>query len=189
MSSERMDCMQRGAFLINYSRGSVVDVNALAERLRDGRIGGAAVDVFPKEPKDKDTPFVSPLQGLPTVILTPHIGGSTEEAQETIAVDVADKLVRYLERGTTLGAVNFPELNLAPHIDCHRVLHVHHDHPGVLVAINAVFAAEGINITGQHLQTKDRMGYVVLDIETVPGERILPPLRAIEGTIATRILY
>lgn len=189
MSAERLAQMKPGAFLVNYSRGTVVDVDALAAHLRDGRLGGAAVDVFPQEPKDKDTPFRSPLQGIPTAILTPHIGGSTEEAQETIAVDVADKLVRYLDRGTTVGTVNFPELNLAPHTDCHRVLHIHHDHPGVLNAINSVFAAEGINIRGQHLQTRDRMGYVVLDIEAVPGERILPPLRAIEGTVTTRILY
>ncbi len=189
MAAARFDRMKPGAYLINASRGSVVDVDALAERLKDGRIGGAAVDVFPKEPKSKDEPFVSPLQGIPNVILTPHVGGSTEEAQEAIGKDVAGQLVAYSDSGATTASVNFPQLALAPHDDVHRVLHTHRNRPGVLSAINDLLADRNVNILGQHLQTRGEVGYVVLDVDEVDAEEILPPLRAIDGTIRARVLY
>ena len=189
MTAERLDRMKPGAYLINASRGSVVDVDALAERLRDGRIGGAAVDVFPKEPKSKDEPFESPLQGIPNVILTPHVGGSTEEAQEAIGTDVAGQLIAYSDSGATTASVNFPQLALAPHDDVHRVLHTHRNRPGVLSAINDLLAERNVNILGQHLQTRGDVGYVVLDVDRVDATEILPPLRAIDGTIRARVLY
>jgi D-3-phosphoglycerate dehydrogenase / 2-oxoglutarate reductase len=189
MSAAALDRMKPGAYLINASRGTVVDIDALAERLEDGRIGGCAVDVYPREPKSATERFESPLQGIANAILTPHIGGATLEAQENIGIDVAEKLASYSDQGTTVGAVNFPELGLAPHPGCHRVLHVHRDGPGMLTQINGVFAELGVNIRGEHLQTLPGLGYVVLDIEEVDGDRILPPLRAIEGTIRARILY
>ena len=188
MSAARIASMRRGAHLINASRGTVVDVDALAEGLRSGRLAGAAVDVFPTEPKSKDEEFVSTLRGIPNVILTPHVGGSTVEAQESIAIDVAHKLMSYSDSGNTTGAVNFPQLNLTPHDRCHRILHVHGNRPGVLRAINDVIAGRGVNILGQHLQTQGAIGYVVLDVEEA-DDQILPPLRAIEGTIRARILY
>lgn len=189
MTAARLDRMKPGAYLINASRGSVVDVDALAERLEDGRIGGAAVDVFPKEPKSKDEPFESPLRGIPNVILTPHVGGSTEEAQEAIGSDVAGQLVAYSDSGATTASVNFPQLALAPHDDVHRVLHIHRNRPGVLSAINDLLAARNVNILGQHLQTRGDVGYVVLDVDEVDAGEILPPLRDIEGTIRARVLY
>jgi D-3-phosphoglycerate dehydrogenase len=188
MSAERIRAMRRGAHLINASRGTVVDVEALATALSEGHIGGAAVDVFPAEPKSADEEFVSPLRGHPNVILTPHVGGSTVEAQESIAVDVALKLISYSDSGNTTGAVNFPQLNLAPHAGCHRILHVHENRPGVLRAINDVIADRHINIVGQHLQTKGDIGYVVLDVAEARDD-VLPPLRGIEGTIRARVLY
>jgi len=189
MTAARLDRMKPGAYLINASRGSVVDVDALAERLRDGRIGGAAVDVFPKEPKSKEETFESALRGIPNVILTPHVGGSTEEAQEAIGVDVAGQLVAYSDSGATTASVNFPQLALAPHDDVHRVLHIHRNRPGVLSAINDILAERDVNILGQHLQTRGEVGYVVLDVDEVDADEILPPLRDIEGTIRARVLY
>jgi D-3-phosphoglycerate dehydrogenase len=189
MTAARLDRMKPGAYLINASRGSVVDVDALAERLRDGRIGGAAVDVFPKEPKSKDEEFESVLRGIPNVILTPHVGGSTEEAQESIGVDVAGQLISYSDSGATTASVNFPQLALAPHDDVHRVLHIHRNRPGVLSAINDILADMEVNIVGQHLQTRGEVGYVVLDVDEVDADEILPALRAIEGTIRARVLY
>lgn len=189
IGAAELDRMRHGAFLINASRGTVVDIDALAERLRDGRIGGAAVDVFPKEPAGGHDEFVSPLRGLPNALLTPHIGGSTEEAQANIGVDVAHKLIEYSDRGTTTGSVNFPTLGLAPHPDCHRVLHIHRNRPGVLGEINRVIAAHGANIVGQHLQTLGEVGYVVIDVEAGDAEPIREPLRAIDGTLRTRVLY
>ncbi len=189
MSAERIARMRPGAFLINASRGTVVDVDALAGALREERIAGAAVDVFPTEPKNADEEFISPLRGLRNVILTPHVGGSTVEAQEAIAVDVATQLAAYSDSGTTTGAVNFPQLNLTPHAGCHRILHVHRNVPGVLRAINDVIADQGVNIRGQHLQTRGEIGYVVLDVERTQTDDVLEPLRAIEGSIRARILY
>ena len=181
--------MKPGARFINTSRGVVVDQPALADALKKGDIAAAAVDVFSVEPKSADAPLENPLRGLPNAILTPHVGGSTEEAQEKIGVEVANKLAAFSDRGTTVGSVNFPELSLAEHEGAHRVLHIHHNVPGVLRAINDAIADEGINVLGQYLQTRGDVGYVVLDIERDAGDLILPRLREVEGTIRSRILY
>jgi D-3-phosphoglycerate dehydrogenase len=189
MTAAKIARMRPGAFLVNASRGSVVDVDALAAALHEGRLGGAAVDVFPKEPRNRDETFESPLRGLGNVILTPHVGGSTEEAQENIAVDVASQLAAYSDAGTTTSAVNFPQLNLAPHEGCHRVLHVHENRRGVLRELNDLIADQGCNVLGQHLQTRDDIGYVVLDVDEIDAGASLARLRAIDGTIRARILY
>ncbi len=189
MTAARLDRMRPGAHLINASRGSVVDVDALSERLRDGRIGGAAVDVFPKEPKSGDERFESPLQGIDNVILTPHVGGSTQEAQESIGVDVAGQMIAYSDTGRSTGAVNFPHLALEQVEGCHRVLHIHRNQPGVLSALNELMAERSVNILGQHLKTRGELGYVVLDVDKVDAGSMLPRLREIEGTIRARVLY
>jgi D-3-phosphoglycerate dehydrogenase len=184
--------MKPNAMLINASRGSVVDLDALAEALRTGHVAGAAIDVFPKEPKGAGDEFVSPLREFDTVLLTPHIGGSTEEAQANIGLEVAGKLIKYSNNGTTLTAVNFPEVSLTEHPGKHRLLHIHRNQPGVLSAINAVFSEERINVAGQYLQTNARIGYVVIDIEIGEPEASLQLKRRLDevpGTIRTRILY
>ena len=184
--------LKPGARLINASRGTVVDIGALAEALRQKHVSGAAIDVFPVEPKTGGDEFLSPLRGLDNVILTPHVGGSTEEAQENIGIEVAGKLIKYSNNGSTLGAVNFPEVSLPEHPGQHRLLHIHRNQPGVLSGINAVFSEEHINIAGQYLQTDPRIGYVVIDVET--GERAVSQelkrrLDKVQGTIRTRLLY
>lgn len=189
MDAARIRAMRRGAFLINTSRGVVVDPEALAAALRDRHLAGAAVDVFPKEPLSPEAPLDSPLRGIPNVILTPHVAGSTEEAQEKIGTEVAGKLVAYSDRGSTVGAVNFPELTLAPHGPVNRVLHIHENVPGMLQRINSVIAAEGINVLAQHLETRKTVGYVVFDIERSASTALLGRLKAIPGTIRARILY
>jgi D-3-phosphoglycerate dehydrogenase len=156
--------MKPNAMLINASRGTVVDLDALAGALRSGHVSSAAIDVFPKEPKGAGDEFVSPLREFDNVLLTPHIGGSTEEAQANIGLEVAGKLIKYSNNGTTLTAVNFPEVSLAEHPGKHRLLHIHRNQPGVLSAINAVFSEEKINVAGQYLQTNARIGYVVIDM-------------------------
>ncbi|MDH5824484.1 phosphoglycerate dehydrogenase [Luteimonas sp. RD2P54] len=183
--------MKPGAHLINASRGTVVDIDALAAALRDGRVGGAAVDVFPVEPKGKHETFESPLRGLDNVILTPHVGGSTLEAQDNIGVEVAAKLVRYSDNGSTLSAVNFPEVALPGHEGSLRILHIHRNVPGVLSRANDLFREHGINIDGQFLRTDSRVGYVVIDISaTVEQARELrTALAGIPGTLRTRVLY
>ena len=145
--------------------------------------------MFSVEPKTQDAPLENPLRGIPNAVLTPHVGGSTEEAQEKIGVEVANKLVGFSDSGATVASVNFPELSLPEHEDAHRILHIHHNVPGVLRSINDLIGDEGINVLGQYLQTRGKVGYVVLDIERETGETILPRLRAIEGTIRSRILY
>jgi D-3-phosphoglycerate dehydrogenase len=184
--------MKPGAKLINASRGTVVDIDALAAALRAEHIGGAALDVFPTEPKGAGDPFLSPLREFDNVILTPHVGGSTEEAQANIGVEVAGKLIKYSDNGSSLTAVNFPQVSLPEHPGKHRLLHTHHNRPGVLSAINAVFSKNKINITGQYLQTNAEIGYVVIDVETKTREASLDVKHALEkvpGTIRTRILY
>jgi D-3-phosphoglycerate dehydrogenase len=181
--------MKPGSHLINASRGTVVDGEALAEALKSGHLGGAAVDVFQQEPRSASETFESPLRGIPNVILTPHVGGSTIEAQESIAVDVATKLVSYSDSGSTIGAVNFPQLNLPANENCHRVLHVHRNAPRVIAQINELLSAHGANILGQHLQTRADIGYVVVDVDGIEAETALPKLRGIPGTLRTRILY
>ena len=190
MSAERIGKMKPGAYLINNSRGTVVDLDALAIALKQGRLRGAAVDVFPVEPRSNDERFVSPLQGIPNVILTPHIGGSTEEAQDRIGSEVARKLVDYVETGSTLGAVNFPQVQIPPRIGGVRFLHVHRNVPGVLGHVNQAFARRDVNIASQYLQTEGELGYVVVEADAAPVERagILAELDRIEGTVRTRLI-
>ena len=189
--AEELARMKRGASLINAARGSVVDIEALTAALDSGHLSGAALDVFPVEPKAGED-FVSPLQGRDNVILTPHIAGSTEEAQKNIGREVADKLIRYSNNGTTLTAVNFPEVSLPEHQGQHRVLHIHRNQPGMLSRINAVFSEEKINVSAQYLQTNAAIGYVVMDIETPEPEESINLRRRLDeipGTIRTRVLY
>jgi len=186
--------MQSGAIFINASRGTVVDIDALAEALSTKQVAGAAIDVFPVEPKGNNDEFVSPLRGFDNVILTPHIGGSTKEAQENIGLEVASKLAKYSDNGSSLSAVNFPEVSLPEHAipgqsDTSRLLHIHHNQPGVLTQINQAFAKININIAAQYLQTDDQIGYVVIDIESSNSAEALKELKAIDGTIRARILH
>ena len=189
MGSDEIAKLRQGAMLINASRGNVVDLDALADALRSGRIGGAAIDVFPVEPPSNNDEFLSPLRGLDQCILTPHIGGSTEEAQENIGVEVAEKLTRYSDNGTTTSAVNFPEVALPEHDGKHRLLHVHQNIPGVMSAINQVFSENNVNVSGQYLQTMGDTGYVVIDIEADYSKALISSLTAIEGTLRTRVLF
>lgn len=181
--------MKAGAILINASRGTVVDIDALATALGSGALAGAAVDVFPVEPKSNDEEFVSPLRGIDNVFLTPHIGGSTVEAQENIGFEVAEKLIRYSDNGTTTSAVNFPEVALPEHPGSHRLLHIHRNVPGVMSAINQVFSRDNVNITAQYLQTNADIGYVVIDVDKDCSELALSGLREIDATIRTRVLF
>ena len=189
--AKEIAAMRQGALLINASRGSVVDIEALAAALRSGRLAGAAVDVFPVEPKGNDDPFVSPLVGLDSVILTPHIGGSTLEAQDNIGIEVASKLVRYSDNGSTLSAVNFPEVSLPGHPKSRRLLHIHKNVPGVLSRINELFSAGNINIDAQFLQTDAELGYVVIDVaaDEAQSNELRDKLAAIPGTLRSRVLY
>ena len=183
--------MREGAMLINASRGSVVDIEALAEALRSGHLAGAAVDVFPLEPKGNDDAFVSPLVGMDNVILTPHIGGSTLEAQDNIGIEVASKLIRYSDNGSTLSAVNFPEVTLPEHPHSRRLLHIHRNVPGMLSRINEVFSSGNINIDAQFLQTDGEVGYVVIDVsaDAQQANVLKEQLAAIPGTLRSRVLY
>jgi D-3-phosphoglycerate dehydrogenase len=182
--------MKRGAYLINNARGTLVDLDALAAGLRSGQIAGAALDVFPEEPKRNGDPFLNPVQNLPNVILTPHIGGSTEEAQSRIGEEVARKIADYSDTGSTVGAVNFPQVALPARPTGTRFMHVHRNAPGVLGNVNQVFARRGVNIAGQYLQTDGEIGYVVVDAgATRDGEAILDELRALPHTIRARLLY
>jgi len=189
IAARELALMKNTGVLINASRGHVVDLDALAAALKSQRLLGAAIDVYPEEPKSNDDPFVSPLIECSNVILTPHIGGSTAEAQENIGSEVADKLIRYSDNGSTLSAVNFPEVSLPAHPSSHRLLHIHRNVPGVLSHINRVFGEGGINIAAQYLQTNADIGYVVIDVEAEHSQMALEKLRAIDGTIRTRLLF
>ena len=178
-----------GSILINASRGTVVDIDALAEQLESGRLGGAAIDVFPVEPRSNDEEFVSPLRRFDNTFLTPHIGGSTIEAQENIGTEVAEKLARYSDNGTSTSSVNFPEVALPPHEGSHRLLHIHHNTPGIMGAINRVFSDNNVNVAAQFLQTNEAVGYVVIDIEAEYSDMALSRLASIEGTIRCRVLF
>lgn len=191
ITEARLRKMKKGAFLINNSRGSVVDLEALAKVLREGHLAGAAIDVFPTEPASNSDPFISPLQGIENVILTPHIGGSTEEAQERIGEEVARKLVEYSDIGSTLGAVNFPQVQLPPRPNGARFMHVHENRPGILNSLVGIFSSHNMNIASQFLQTDGEVGYVVIEAEDVGhmSEEVLQALREIPGTIRARLLY
>jgi len=180
---------KKGSFLINYARGEVVDLDALAKALKEQHLSGAAVDVYPIEPENNGDNFTSPLQGLSNVILTPHIGGSTEEAQQNIGEDVSNKLYQYLELGITYGSHTIPVLSLPPLETAHRILHIHKNVPGVLSAINTTLSKHNINIVGQYLKTNDEIGYVVLDIDKKLSNKALELLKNIKETIKVRMLY
>lgn len=180
---------KKGSILINYARGEVVDLDALAAALKAGDLAGAAIDVFPVEPEKNGDPFTTPLQGLPNVLLTPHIGGSTVEAQENIGVDVSTKLLAYLEKGTTYGSHSVPALNLPMLEGAHRILHIHKNVPGVLSEINTALSQANINILGQYLATNQHIGYVVVDVDNKLSKHALQLLKEVKHTIRARILY
>lgn len=189
MDVERFSLMKPGAIFINAARGTVVDIPALCAALESKHLGGAAIDVFPVEPQTNADPFESPLMQFNNVILTPHVGGSTQEAQENIGLEVAGKLAKYSDNGSTLSSVNFPEVSLPIHRNCSRLLHIHRNQPGILTQINTIFAQENINIAGQYLQTSSELGYVVIDVESARSEEALEKLKSISGTIRARILH
>jgi D-3-phosphoglycerate dehydrogenase len=180
---------KKGSILLNYARGEVVDLDGLAKAIQDGGISGAAIDVYPWEPEKNGDHFTTPLQGLANVILTPHIGGSTEEAQENIGEDVSNKLFQYLETGTTLGSHTVPPLSLTHQEGTHRILHIHKNVPGVLSEINSTLSSHNINILGQFLKTNEEIGYVVLDIDKRLSNQALQLLKEVRGTIKARLLY
>lgn len=181
--------MKPGGILINAARGTVVEIEPLAEALRAKKLLGAAIDVFPVEPRTNKDEFVSPLRGLDNVILTPHIGGSTMEAQANIGLEVADKLVRYSDNGTSISSVNFPEVALPAHTGKHRLLHIHRNVPGVLSHINQILSDNHINIAAQYLQTKGSVGYVVIDLDAASSPLALDKLAQVPGTIRSRVLF
>jgi D-3-phosphoglycerate dehydrogenase len=180
---------KKGAILLNYARGEVVDLNALSVALKELHLGGAAIDVFPWEPEKNGDSFESPLQGLSNVILTPHIGGSTEEAQQNIGEDVSIKMFQFLERGITNGSHTVPAIGLPPVDGAHRILHIHNNKPGVLSAINTELSKYGINIVGQYLKTNDEIGYVVLDVDKKLSNQAVELLKKVKETIKVRMLY
>lgn len=184
-----LSAMKEGAIFLNYSRGDVVDLDALRNFVESGKISGAAVDVFPEEPEKNGDEFVTVLQNLPNVILTPHIGGSTEEAQSNIGLDVTSKLIKYLEYGASEGSHTVPPVNLPIQDRTHRILHIHENIPGVLSEINSKLSEKGINILGQFLKTNDEIGYVILDIDTKLSGEALAILKEVKGTIKTRMVY
>lgn len=189
IGARELSAMKPGALLLNLSRGHVVDVGALAQAVGSGRVGGAALDVFPQEPRTNDDPFDSPLMGLPNVILTPHIGGSTEEAQEAIGEFAAERLLGYLNRGDTTFSVNLPNVQLSDVAEAHRLLHIHRNQPGVLAELNSALASAGLNVLGQHLKTDERTGYVIVDVDRDYDPKALDALKAIPGTLRFRTLY
>ncbi len=189
MRAEQFAKMKKGSLFINAARGTCVDIDALAEALKSGHIGGAAVDVFPREPKANGEEFVSPLRGLDNVILTPHIGGSTQEAQANIGLEVAEKFVNYSDSGATVTAVNFPEVAIPQQEGTHRLLHIHRNIPGVLSAVNRLFADNNINICAQSLMTRGDVGYLVIDVDDSDSQVALEKIQGVEGTLRVRVLY
>jgi D-3-phosphoglycerate dehydrogenase len=178
-----------GAIVINYARGEVVELEALRSAIQSGKIGGAAADVFPSEPEKNGDAFETPLQGLPNVLLTPHIGGSTEEAQQNIGEDVSSKLLSYLEKGISLGSHTVPALSLPPQEGSHRILHIHKNVPGVLSHINGELSKHNINIVGQYLKTNEKIGYVVVDVDKQLSTRAIGLLKEVPHTVKVRLLY
>jgi len=181
--------MKDGVIFLNLSRGHVVDIDALVSAIQNGKIAGCAVDVFPQEPRSNADPFISPLQGLPNVILTPHIGGSTEEAQKEIGEFVSERLIQYINTGSTVLSVNFPRLSLPELRNTHRFIHIHDNRPGVLANINAMFAKRKVNIEGQYLKTNEHLGYVITDVKKTKDDSLIQLLTKIKGTMKVRVLY
>jgi D-3-phosphoglycerate dehydrogenase len=189
MRREQFAQMKKGSIFINAARGTCVDIDAACEFLESGHLVGAAFDVFPVEPKANDEEFMSPLRKFDNVILTPHIGGSTAEAQANIGLEVSEKFVRYSDNGSTLTAVNFPEVALPSHTGTHRLMHIHQNVPGIMSKINTVFSENNINISGQYLMTNPKIGYVVIDVDAGYSKLALEKLNGIPGTIRTRVLF
>lgn len=189
MDAEKINKIKKGGILLNLSRGSVVDIKALSDSIKAGHLSGAGIDVYPEEPESKGEPFSTDLQNLPNVILTPHIGGSTIEAQYNIGVDVSTKLINLMDNGTTVGSHSVPPLNLPVQKNAHRILHIHENKPGVLSEINRYISDMNINILGQYLKTNEHIGYVVLDIDKHYDEKVVDELSKVKHTIKTRILY
>ena len=189
IGQKELDQMKPGSHLINASRGNVIQIYPLCEALKSKHLLGAAIDVFPAEPKSKEEEFISPLREFQNVILTPHIGGSTLEAQSNIGTEVSEKLITYSDNGSTLSAVNFVEVSLPKHEGCHRLLHIHKNIPGMMAEINKVFSEANINIESQYLQTDPKLGYVVTDVSNANTKEVLEKLKNIPGTIRARILY
>ncbi|MDT0676665.1 phosphoglycerate dehydrogenase [Autumnicola musiva] len=189
IGEEQFQQMKEGSYFLNLSRGQVVDVEALSRHISSGKIKGAGVDVYPKEPKTNDDSFESELCGLPNVILTPHIGGSTQEAQENIGNFVPGKIIEYINTGGTTNSVNFPNLQLPTLENAHRLIHIHHNKPGIIAHINRILADNNINIVGQHLKTNETIGYVITDIDKAYDAEVIKELKSIQGTIKFRVLY
>ncbi|POF28633.1 phosphoglycerate dehydrogenase [Roseibium marinum] len=188
--AEHIAKMKKGAFLINNARGKVIDIDALAESLKSGHLAGAAIDVFPVEPKSNKDEFISPLRGLDNVILTPHVGGSTEEAQDRIGEEVSRRLVEYSDVGSTIGAISFPQVQLSKGTEATRFIQVHHNAPGAMRTLNDLFTRHDLNICAQYLQSHQDIGYVVLDVDSMVDEpvKILEEIRALPNTIRARLL-
>ncbi|APU66986.1 MAG: phosphoglycerate dehydrogenase [Bacteroidota bacterium] len=189
IGDKQLSWLKEGSYFLNLARGQVVDVDALKKHIESGRIAGAGVDVFPKEPKTNQEEFQSVLRGLPNLILTPHIGGSTEEAQENIGNFVPGKIINYINTGGTTNSVNFPNLQLPTLENAHRLIHIHHNKPGIIAHINRILAANDINIVGQYLKTNETIGYVITDIDKEYDDHVIEELKAIQGTIKFRVLY
>ncbi|RYZ38295.1 MAG: phosphoglycerate dehydrogenase, partial [Sphingobacteriales bacterium] len=189
INRESLEQCKPGVIIINYARGEMVDLEALREAILNKKVGGAAIDVFPTEPEKNGDQLKTPLQGLDNVLLTPHIGGSTEEAQVNIGIDVSDKLISFIETGNTQGSLTIPALTLTMQENAHRILHIHRNIPGVLSEINTTLARNGINILGQYLRTNESVGYVVLDISEAIASSAFDLLKEVKGTIRVRILY
>jgi len=189
INAETLKSLKKGGILLNYSRGDVVELGALKKAIDKGGIAGAAIDVFPDEPEKSGDVFSSVLQNLPNVILTPHIGGSTEEAQANIGLDVTAKLIKYLEFGTSEGSHTVPPVSLPPQVGTHRILHIHKNIPGVLGEINSRLSKRGINIVGQYLKTNDDIGYVILDVDSKLSKQAFEILKDIGGTVKARMIY
>ena len=189
INADMLRSMKKGSILINHSRGDVVDLDALANSIKTGKLAGAAVDVYPDEPERSGDKFECVLQNLANVVLTPHIGGSTEEAQANIGLDVTSKLIKYLELGTSEGSHTVPPVSLPPQTGTHRILHIHRNIPGVLGQINSRLSKGGINITGQYLKTNDDIGYVILDVDSKISKEAFEILKGIKGTVKARMVY